>query len=243
MSSRLWHLWHLHTSICQDRKYRESSEWIQSIGNIPVFTDVEFAPSIVTERNLPVDQPEIVETQTASSSTLATQHQTNGTELPALNCPSPADKQQVGVTDISPLPQVSYIGARKRRAETSEVLTGTPYKKRLLESVTRKNVGCRWMLHADKNSTAPERTRSQSKSRNEQNRKTPSEWAGSKSDPAVRKRQELPGHWNPDKSQGHQAKKPYIGAQFQTQGFWRRTAGSPQYGNRHGFQRKLDMVG
>lgn len=136
---------------------------------------------MVTERNLPVDQPETVETQTASSST---QHQTNGTELPALNCPSPADKQQVGVTDISPLPQVSYSGTRKRRAETSEVLTGTPYKNRLLDSVTRKNVGCRRMLHADKNSTASERTDSQSKCRKEQNKQTPSARVGSKSKPS-----------------------------------------------------------
>ena len=149
--------------------------------NDSIFTDVEFAPSMVTERNLPVDQPETVETQTASSST---QHQTNGTELPALNCPSPADKQQVGVTDISPLPQVSYSGTRKRRAETSEVLTGTPYKNRLLDSVTRKNVGCRRMLHADKNSTASERTDSQSKCRKEQNKQTPSARVGSKSKPS-----------------------------------------------------------
>lgn len=50
--------------------------------------------------------------------------------------------------------------------------------------MTRKNVGCRRMLHADKNSTASERTDSQSKCRKEQNKQTPSARVGSKSKPS-----------------------------------------------------------
>jgi len=115
--------------------------------NPDVFTDEDFMPSSVTEQVDPAmhihDQaacsgqdPKSVSVQvtkgTKPVSTKAKRRQTVSSP------PLRATSSRVSVVQISPYPQVSGCNPRKRRAESSTVLTSTPNKKQLEEKANAK---------------------------------------------------------------------------------------------------------
>lgn len=47
-------------------------------------------------------------------------------------------QHRVSISDISPLPRVNHVGARKRRAQKAKVLTSSPFKRQLEEVKQKK---------------------------------------------------------------------------------------------------------
>jgi len=92
--------------------------------NPDVYSDDDYAPSLTTEQPCPPTKPlsaptTVLNEPSELSRVLSVQH-------------------RVSISDISPLPRVNHVGARKRRAQKAKVLTSSPFKRQLEEVKQKK---------------------------------------------------------------------------------------------------------
>ena len=110
--------------------------------NPDVFNDDDYAPSSVTEQIDPAMRsegqqgldPRPVFTQQKKSSV---QVSTQAKKRQPVSSPA-ASSRRISVNEVSPYPRVTQSNPRKRKAESSNVLTSTPNKRRLEESEKKK---------------------------------------------------------------------------------------------------------
>ena len=104
----------------------------QSTGIFPfnpaVFTDDDFAPATVTEQCLS-DVENCNDLQVLSPQELDRKDVSKQRQHRKCVRAKQSTNNHVSVTDISPLPKVSSVGPRKRKAQTSIIVTSTPVKK------------------------------------------------------------------------------------------------------------------
>ncbi|ESN99188.1 hypothetical protein HELRODRAFT_162691 [Helobdella robusta] len=110
--------------------------------NNDIFTDAEFAPSLMTENNLVIDTvvagSSVIDTVVASSSVVDTVFASSSVADTVVASSSvvdtvvPGSSIQVMIQSLSPLPKAEPRSG-KRKAEAAEALTSTPFKQALLE--------------------------------------------------------------------------------------------------------------
>ena len=103
--------------------------------NPDIFTDEHFAASLLTEE----PQPDLQSSQQPTDQPPAQQNDQVPPEQPDQSACMPQISRQLAkdvITELSPIPRAEKTRTRKRRAESAEVVTGSPYKKMLMEKMS-----------------------------------------------------------------------------------------------------------
>ena len=101
--------------------------------NPDVHSNDNFAPSLTNQPCLPTEPSALTKPLSAP-----TDVPIKPTSAPIAVPSQPAEQSRVSVCDISPLPRVDHVSPRKRRAQKTDVLTSSPFKRQLDEVKQKK---------------------------------------------------------------------------------------------------------
>ena len=145
----------------------KATKGFKSSGIFPFNQDIcdeDYAPASVTGQPLEAEkgQSTTVDAPTPAQplhkKTTKQHKQAKTAAAQSAGCPTPQRPTRVSVLEVRPLPHVTSIGVRKRKAESSSVITSSPYKAMLENKQTA--VKCRGRPADNRSSTeVPEKSR------------------------------------------------------------------------------------